>query len=164
MILEGGGALTSCACEDRRANKLNLCLADAARSRAPGGTNLCKSHGAMYQRRLESLACPNIGCPHLVMAAYTSDKARANSARPRDIPEHLPGAVCMFCHIGGWDETSRRELVDRHGTFIEGSASSYEGTPARSRDFCLLTLHTFCSSPSRSFCRPLNRPTHPDGT
>ena len=142
-MLYDGGALTSCACQNRWTNKVTLCAADAARSRAPDGANRCKSHEAKYQRRLKSLECPNVGCPYLGMTAFTSDDARANSARFRSIPGRVLGAVCMFCHLDGWDETSKPELVDRHGVFVEGSASNYEGNPTRSRDLCLRPSHFF---------------------
>ena len=129
MLLEVGKPLIARACNDWWSYNVNLCLADATRSRAPDGANLCEVHGGMYQRRLESLACPNIDRPHLVMTVTTSDEARANSERLTRSPGVLLDTVCMFHHFHGWFETSRPEQFDRHGVFVEGSATDFQGVP-----------------------------------
>ena len=63
------------------------------------------------------------------MTAATSDGERADSARLRSVGDHVPGQVCMFCHISRWDETSKELRVDRHGVFIDGSTTVYEANP-----------------------------------
>ena len=63
------------------------------------------------------------------MTATTSDDSRADSVRLGRTPEKLLGNVCMFCYINGWDEKSDPDPFGRHGVFINGSDTVFEGNP-----------------------------------
>ena len=108
---------------------MGLCFGDAAQSRAPDGFGLCGTHAGRFERRMESLKCPTHLCPHLVMAAATSDESRAESSRLGHIPESTLKASCMLRYLSGQDETLVPMQVDRHGVLTSGSHTVYEGNP-----------------------------------
>ena len=130
VILEGWIPMIPYGCRNRWLYQTDLCFADAARSGAPDGVGFCGAHAGQYDRRLKSLSCPTLRCPHLVMTATTSDGPRAESAWLGRIPEALLKRSCVLYHLGGWDEACVPSSNDRHGVFTAGSSTVHDGHPS----------------------------------